>query len=448
MIETEKGERFWWMGHRAFDSLIVSRLVPVELVISCDHGSDLGDYCDKVFSLEEKTSHRKNWTNHHITDAFLHGMNGDLKHELARDDKPINVVTYSSTEDLEAIAAKHPRMRILACPFKLKKYFDSKIRLREILTELSLPVIPGEVVKPKTKFEELKERYGVPFVMQKDITSAGNGTWKIGTSDSFEHIKKEYPELIVTKYSQGVTVAVHCVILANGELVFSPVHVQITGDNLLSRKVFSFCGNDYTAFKPFADATKKQVYSSVRKLAKRLYEGGWKGVINVDLLVSNGVPYIIDLNPRLSGTSQLLADLQAHKGVTPIGHYYIKAFTGGDVESTELPDYTVEGSQFILHNLEGQTMRVKNAPKHGVYKLVDNELFRVRNGHTVLDCEAPDEFVITCGIPHVGIKVDESARLCKLQSLGSFAGIDGKLNEWGRAVAEKVYSEFVMEPSP
>ncbi len=59
----EKYGKWGWMGQRAHDAVGINHILPLDFIISCQHGEEVTQYFREkdVFSAEKQIGVRKNW---------------------------------------------------------------------------------------------------------------------------------------------------------------------------------------------------------------------------------------------------------------------------------------------------------------------------------------------------------------------------------------------------
>ena len=440
-------EEFWWIGQRAMDATTVSRVYPVKNVISCDYDANYSQYCSNHVSLEKATHHRKNWGNNHIPEILENeGLKNTVK-SLFNSEHVVNIVPYSPSPSIRKFFRDlGANVRILSCEPELKAKLDSKFFLREILGEIGLNVVPGEEVTSETDFSYISDKYGLPFIVQEDISSAGRGTKLIHNKGEFsEALKSVQRKFVMKLLKNSRTYGLHCCITPDN-YVFGPIGIQIVGDAALSNMSFCYSGNDYSQANHLAPELHDAIHSTVRRLAERLRKEGWKGIFNVDAVCSeDGEIYIVDLNPRLTGNIQFITDIQLIAGNESITKHHINAFIGVEGITEKHPQNPVWGSQLVLHNLEGCKVKVNKSVKPGVYELIEGELVFKREGISTFDCNSLEEFVVNCTVAEEGMILDPDASLLRVQSKYSYANPEGILNDVGKEVTRAVYNAFEFE---
>lgn len=144
------------------------------------------------------------------------------------------------------------------------------------------------------------------FVIQKNISSGGKGTYLL-TSNNESCIFNELEEgelYIVSPYIENAySINIHLCISDNCILQF-PLSLQIT--KLVNHKIL-YCGSDYTTTTNMSFKIKNKIQTKVNKICEMLKLLGYKGVLGIDLIITNQHIYFIEINPRFQGSSMPLS---------------------------------------------------------------------------------------------------------------------------------------------
>jgi len=432
--------RIGWHGQRALDCLTIDPILPVDFIVSCDYGMDVRalESTRKIFSIERKHALREVWSNESMNQALLNGMRGELESYLS-DFSGINfIVCYRSTPALESMEKESGNVVILSMANDIKSFFDDKIRLRENLSLIGLPVIPGITGKlADMEYDTLTDILGSNFILQFPIGSSGNASYVIRHRESFENIKKSRQDATVvsTKYMDGISLNINACVCSSDtgvHVIPSYPSVQIIGARGSSHRALDYCGND------FSFELKKEeldiIFEAVRRIGHLMHDFGWKGIFGLDLIWYDGKPYVIDLNPRFQGSTQLLVDIQLNMGLVPITLLHLLEYIDGNlpdalIERAKKEAYiSLKGAQLILHSLSEVPTSVKTTVPAGVYASDGNEIVMVKDALT-LSSASVDQFVLTSGNPFRGLTVVPGATFMKMHTWNRIRDEKNGINE-------------------
>lgn len=448
-----KGTLKGWCGQRALDCVGLSQLLPMDFIVCCDYGQDVSELESQIpiFSIEKMNSIRKNWSNNHLELIFSGKAGAQFKQFSGS--RRQHFLCYRSIGYLENLQQQRPNQHNLAAnPLELKKYFDNKLILYNKLPELSLRIIPGEITKLSlVTFNQLARKYGLPFVIQLPIGSSGNNTFFIFNEKEFEHIfpRIKKSDFKVSKYLPNYSLNINAAIFRK-HIFLSPPSVQIVGARECATRPSIFCGNDFGATAQVPNSIIEESYRVTSILSKWLILKGYRGVFGLDLLVSDEKVYVIEINPRMQNSTDVLTISQLQNEQVPLIAIHLLEFLDGSQKNTvQLEQFQLQqGAQIILHNLERRRVRVDGEIRSGIYKYIDGELYFRRKGISLFEQLQPGEFLITCGVPYRNQLVEKAAPLLKIQTNELLLKNDlFQLNEWAAGIADKVYKKMNLKPA-
>ncbi|MBD3426441.1 MAG: ATP-grasp domain-containing protein [Candidatus Omnitrophica bacterium] len=441
----EKYGKWGWLGQRAHDACGINRILPLDLIICCDHGRELPVYFrpEDVYSVEGGTGIRRDWSNEDLNDSLKGDLGRRIRRRLVTQGGKVNLICYRSVRRLENGKGRYRNNpRLLAVAQRIKKRFDNKALLHRSLPGLSLPQIPGIVDRiSRADFKRLREDLELPFVIQFPYGSSGHYTFLIKRPKDLKSLVEHHPEAtaLIRKYIDGFSLNVNAVVLSSGNgprVMCSAPSVQMTGIPECSNSPASFCGNDYSAARDLDPALVRQVKSYMETIGRWMASSGFRGLFGMDFVVKDGTAYPVEINPRFQNSTSLLTVLHSlsanRKGTLFLLHIaeflqdkdvllrrYIKDFPAEELMRP------VEGSQLIIHNrLEKRLVTGDLFP--GVYRRQRKGLKHLKQGASLWDCSGPDEFLLTSGVPAPSLRVEPNAPVLKIQSRGNLLDISNK----------------------
>lgn len=190
------------------------------------------------------------------------------------------------------------------------------------------------------------------FVIQKNISSGGNGTYLLTpNSESYILNELENGELyIVSPYiKDAYSINIHLCISDNCTIQF-PFSLQIT--KLVNHKIL-FCGSDYMAATNISVEIKNNIQSNVEKICAMLKLLGYKGVLGIDLMVTSQHIYFIEINPRFQGSSMPLSKSLTNNKLPSLYELHLAAFENkiSDIIKTNINNLKIEYSILIYSNI-------------------------------------------------------------------------------------------------
>ncbi len=482
-----KNKKWSWWGQRAHDALGLEQLIDFDFLVCCDWGEDIKKlWGDKVVSMELLNKVRKNYSNEDLN-YFLDGNSG----VAGRFTNSTNCIMYRSIEGLEKLTRTNNKIKIYSTPVRLKNTFDNKILFRKKLKSI---VIPGEIGFLKDlKYEEIKNSWGEKFVLKYPVASSGKKTHLVENFDMYNDLKNTYPDepVIIEKYMKGYSMNINAVIGAVDSFI-SGLSIQIVGIDTLHNGKFGFCGNDFTKARLLDAEIKNKIYSITMDVMQWMSEWGYRGMMGIDFIISEGIVYPVEINPRFQNSTSILTLLEIEKYIVPLVYFHLKEFdheldsglqipvppfskegcrgSKGGVTS-EINEY-FNGAQLILHNLEDKTIKIRKPLKPGIYSFTMKRTCRqagtkenskspyppllkgevggdlrveyMRNGFSVLDCSSEDEFAVCGAVPSKDALIEPEAPLVKLHFKREILNSDlMTLNTEIELIVKKIYNELI-----
>jgi len=139
----------------------------------------------------------------------------------------------------------------------------------------------------------------------------------------------------------------HLIIFANEVLVF-PASVQIIE---VENNCLLYKGGDYIAFNNLLSKHKIQVYNYANQLGHILQQNGYRGICGIDtILDENGKLYLIEVNPRFQGSSNILDKALTEHGYDNLAKINYNAFQHNNTKhaNINLHNFTVNYSCYAL----------------------------------------------------------------------------------------------------
>ena len=449
-----------WIGQRAHDACGINRVLPLDMIVSCDRGKDLALFFPEgqVHSVEGPGGPRRNWSNEDM-DASLSGELGRRVFAgFSKEGKRAALLCYRSVKALESRRRSKYAPRIFAAPLKLKGRFDNKVLLYKALDGLSLPRIDGLVAAPgKKTFGDLSSGLGLPFVVQFPFGSSGKYTFIVRDRKTYTAIRRKYPDkkAVIRKYLRGYSLNVNAVIVTRRgrtETLCAFPSIQLTGIAECSASESAYCGNDYTGACSLDRDIIRQVDETVKKTGRWMARSGYRGIFGMDFLVKDGKVYPVEINPRFQNSTSLFNSLQAAKGhgwylfVLHIAEMlrdedrraagYVASFPAEELMRP------LKGCQVILHNMGARGV-IRGDVTPGVYKRTGEGYVLRERGAFIGGIQHERDILVTSGVPAKGTVIYPGAPICKVQSISGVLKDDRRTltDEAARAV-RSVYGKL------
>ncbi len=431
------GAIFGFQGLRSADSITVERIVPLDFLIACDYGLD-GPEWDKrlrYFAVERGEEKRRIvWTHTSLAEAYEGALGAQIREFLSQGQGPQYVIPYRSTEFLGKLAEQAgERLRILANPLEIKTRFDDKVALRHQAIETGLDVPPGDVVALGELGTKQMQAFGPAVVISERIGSSGNQTHLVSSSQELSRRRDALIEklgsdalVIVNKFLDGPAIGATGLIY-DGKPWMSHPSVMFTGIPGCSMHRFDYAGSDYAAYRLFSPESQGKIEDATLRIGRWISDAGYRGIYGVDFILHREKPYVLELNPRVLGTTQLMTELEDIQGSAPTTSYwhlaeFLRPGTPIDAHQgllADLKEPELSGFQLYVRNTSPSRVRVGRSLTPGIYALRKKNLAFVRRGYRLSEVQENDEVLITCSPPARGTIVEPRGAFCKMEGVSS-----------------------------
>jgi len=266
---------------------------------------------------------------------------------------------------------------------ELRRRLDSKIVTTQLGNEAGAPSVPN-VLGTASTYDELTSLatdngLGTDLVVQTPYGDSGKTTFFVKDEDDWdEHGKSIVGEqLKVMKRIDNKAAAVEACITRHGTVV-GPFMTDLTGYPELTPYKGGWCGNDLF---PDALTTKQRTTAieHVRRLGDRLAKEGYKGFLEIDVLVDLATDevYLGELNPRISGASSMTNVTAGAYADVPLFLFHLLEFMDVDysIDVEEINERWRElaavdvWAQLIMKEPDDSVERILAAPRTGTWHL-------------------------------------------------------------------------------
>ncbi|MCX6353717.1 MAG: hypothetical protein NTZ78_02290 [Candidatus Aureabacteria bacterium] len=473
--------RLVYQGLGPLGAHMFTHFLPVSCIISEYYGQEVqryieGEWGTKVFSYEKFTGVR-----HNESSSFNRYFYQDHGKEIAAalDALPgdVCIIPFSVTPGLEEfLFTQGSRYHLLQNTSIIQNYFDYKARLAWSAREIGIPIPPDSRVMlfGTLEYARLADEFPTGFVIQVPLSQAGGGTHFVFNEEEFQSIVAQNRKVLglffertqvkITPFLSGPSLnCTGCVV--NGTVALSQPDIQVVGDPYFVKTPGQYIGSDFS-LNAFAPEHRQLILDITKRIGKWMGMHGYRGNFGVDFLSTvdreNRIAdiYVSEVNARLVGESQYLADWQSMRDSVPLTFFHlaewmsIDEITPAEIEAynSSLPD--LEGSALLLYTREKGTFRAKGGITSGIYRFVEEKLVRMRDGYLLSQTKGRDEFVITNGVPWEGLVLghprygDYNVFICYILTRESIVEPHNwrVVNKRWREIADRVYEALTLVP--
>jgi hypothetical protein len=170
-----------------------------------------------------------------------------------------------------------------------------------ILQDLDVPHPKTEIIKDLKDAKDISKNVGFPLLIKPLDGYGGSGIRKISTLYELDNWlnsnEASISKYCIQEFLTGTSVSVS-VMAVPGESLALTVNEQLIGmSDVGQRELFGYCGN----IVPFS--APRDILNKCEHTAEEVITHfGLKGSNGVDLVITEGIPHVIEVNPRFQGT--------------------------------------------------------------------------------------------------------------------------------------------------
>ena len=266
-----------------------------------------------------------------------------LAHPIAqswlRSSEVSGVLVWDYSDASEAVC-REAGIKLLASSRTIIREVEDKVALQNVLRELALPILPYLIIEPTDvpTWSDVRERCGDEVVVQSAVNNSnGKFTYRVRTESEYEEIiaQHRHEALKVTTSVSGGSFNLGGVVLSH-QFVPGIGMRQLVGIPELTAVPFAYCGNEAPVSRWFLANTIDAAWRDLVRLSEHVRARGYRGLLGVDFVVDDaGVPYIVDINPRMQSSQGLVTTLQLENGLPPIALLHALHHLGFEVTVDE-----------------------------------------------------------------------------------------------------------------
>jgi hypothetical protein len=228
--------------------------------------------------------------------------------------------------------------------------------------------------------------------------------------------------------------------------------VQIVGREECGAPPASYCGNDFNVISQLPAALIRDVQEQCRRIGEWMGSLGFYGTFGIDFVVSadKQTAYATDLNPRWLGSTAFATQAEQLAGRIPLAALDLATQLGviSEAEALRLGEQCSEplrGSQLVLYAKGPDWGEVRTTIPAGIWGYRGGDTGFVRDGVRLSDCSGEDEYLVTGGVPRVGLRIETGSHLLRIYSRQAVLSDNGGLLPWARAACDSVYNSIALE---
>ena len=319
---------------------------------------------------------------------------------------------------------------------------EDRDRFYQLLEKTNIPHIPGEIADNAQELVEKAKAIGYPVLIRPSYVIGGKGMLVINDEDELvlflKDITKDTYPLLIDAYVPGLEIEVD--LLSDGDEILIPTiveHIEKAGVH----------SGDSHAIMPavsLSEDNKKTVETYATKIVREL---DFKGIMNIQFVISNNQIYVLEVNPRASRTVPVISKITG----IPMAQLASKLVLGKSLQEVtsekgllrDLPFYTVKYPVFSTYKLLGDPTVGPEMKSTGegisIAATIDEALTKVFHSY-IISKKGADEIVFDADyIP------EELNQIAKEMGLKTYVAND--ISEWCKSEKALAFVSLTGEKS-
>jgi len=246
-------------------------------------------------------------------------------------------------------------VNLLGTSFDIVDQLEDRSRFYDLLEVLNIPHVPGAIANSEAELVNFAEQIGFPVLVRPSYVIGGSGMsiYK-SMSELKSGIKNSVYPILIDQYLPGKEAEVD--LAADG----IDICVPIIAEHIEKAGVHSGDSMAYLPSQTLSAAVKAKLVEYADKLVKHL---NYKGLMNIQYVISNEDVYVLEVNPRASRTIPIIskvANIPLVQIATKIllGKYSLPELVEETGLMKEIPYYVVKYPVFSTFALNGLDSKI------------------------------------------------------------------------------------------
>lgn len=315
-----KTHNLLWLGQRGEDACIISPSLHVTAIICFNWSKTLQAWGENIpiFSVEQQEKKRRNYTSAQINKL------AELWKKLNKSKETTTIFPYTAVKQ----AFNLPK--ILGPLEQIVAHLNNKYFQRQLFTKwgfLTPKTILLKKIAPLASISQTLNNAEI-YILTPLSGSLGNGVRKLNLDQlSLENNLTKNSTHLLSNYIEGISINTSAVVTGD-EIILGWPSVQILGESACNSPYeFSFCGSDFSQTHLLHPDDRKKLAELAFKLGMHLRQLGFLGFFGADWVLDNsGNWWLIEVNPRLQGSTFALTLAEREAGYSPIIDHWISSY--------------------------------------------------------------------------------------------------------------------------
>lgn len=191
--------------------------------------------------------------------------------------------------------------------YETLKWITSKTFVRNWLSNTTLTPSYALLSKYECEMENLESMFPTfhNFIIQKDISGGGEGTYLLTNSSKnevFAELNEGALYLVSPYYSPKISACCH-MLIGNDDIAVFPFGIQAS--EIYNNKIL-YKGTSYKENNIIEKKHEQKLFENAVMIGRRLQQIGYRGICGLDFIIYNDMVIFIEINARYLGSTFLV----------------------------------------------------------------------------------------------------------------------------------------------
>ena len=343
---------------------------------------------------------------------------------------------------------------------ELRNSLDNKVNTNRIAQKAGVACVPYVLsnVKNYEHLCEVSKGLGTDLVIQTRFGDSGHTTFFITNEEEFNKYADEIlaeEEVKIMKRINCYGTAIEGCVTKHGTLV-APLMTELVGFKELTPYKGGWCGNEIYP-NAFNDDIREKAKIYTQRFGDQLRKEGYKGYFELDFLIDqdNGEVYLGELNPRVSGVSNLVNHSKFATDDVPLFLFHLlewmdvpyeidtEALTNKWAKAESMDSW----SQLVVKHTYKTLESATQVPQSGIWEINKNGNIKFQRMSTLRESIIGDNQAFFLQITQKDDYIYEGADLGILVLRGRLMSddfkISGRAKRWIKAIRSQFKSDIL-----
>lgn len=211
---------------------------------------------------------------------------------------------------------------------ELNRKFENKISQYHELSRAGIRMPETVIgVMSELDFGQLRSQLGEQIVVQFDRGHTGESTFFVDSEAEWSELRAQntHRTARVSRKLEGLPYTINCCVTSQGTYM-GGLSFQLTGVTGLTARAGGTVGNDWSYRAEMGAEQLGQLKQLVTDVGQAMATAGYRGMFGIDLIVSAGQVYLIEINARQPASIPMWTKIQLEMGEVPLAALHLAEF--------------------------------------------------------------------------------------------------------------------------